>query len=122
MTGWNLYPLGCVLVLWLRRCGITRRQPGCYRPGSEPNEEVYIVMTRQIGCEEALKNLLEYLDREIDAELSQLMDRHLSTCRSCYSRMEFEKRLRSHIEKAGKQEVSERLKSRIDRLLADKGR
>ena len=79
-------------------------------------------MTKQIACEEALKNLLEYLDREIDTEQSQQMDRHLSTCRSCYSRMEFEKRLRSHVKAAGKQEVSERLKSRIDRLFADKGR
>ncbi len=79
-------------------------------------------MTKQIACEEALKNLLEYLDREIDTEQSQLMDRHLSTCRSCYSRMEFEKRPRLHIKAAGKPEVSERLKSRIHRLFADKGR
>ena len=39
-----------------------------------------------INCEEALKHLFEYLDRELEGELQQQMQRHMASCRSCFSR------------------------------------
>lgn len=50
-----------------------------------------------IGCEEALERLAEYLDRELDAAQAAALERHLEKCRSCYSRREFERRLRARI-------------------------
>lgn len=73
---------------------------------------------RQIGCEDALKQLLEYLDQELGEQHSHEVDQHLSTCRSCYSRMEFEKRLKQRLQETGRQEVPDTLKGRIDRLFS----
>jgi anti-sigma factor (TIGR02949 family) len=78
-----------------------------------------VVMTREISCEEALKNLLEQLDHELGEEQAETMDHHLSTCRSCYSRMEFEKRLKLHLREAGQQDVPDSLKNRITKLFAE---
>ncbi|MCO6413058.1 MAG: zf-HC2 domain-containing protein [Thiogranum sp.] len=77
---------------------------------------------RQIGCEEALKQLLEYLDQELGEQHSHEVDQHLSTCRSCYSRMEFEKRLKQRLQDAGRQEVPDTLKDRINRLFAEQNK
>ncbi|MGD2074636.1 MAG: zf-HC2 domain-containing protein [Gammaproteobacteria bacterium] len=75
---------------------------------------------RQISCEEALKSLLEYLDSELADERSHEIDQHLSTCRSCYSRLEFEKHLRSRLRETGRQEVPDSLRNRIDALFVRK--
>ncbi|MFW6084501.1 MAG: anti-sigma factor [Gemmatimonadota bacterium] len=52
------------------------------------------------SCEEALKVLAEYLDSELRdraPEVADGLERHLEVCRSCYSRAEFEKRLKARI-------------------------
>jgi mycothiol system anti-sigma-R factor len=75
---------------------------------------------RQISCEEALESLLEYLDTELADERTHEIDRHLSTCRSCYSRLEFEKHLRSRLRDSGRQQVPDSLRRRIDALFVSK--
>lgn len=50
-----------------------------------------------IDCDEALRRLAEYLDAELDALAGEELERHLHTCRSCYSRADFERRLRSRL-------------------------
>lgn len=52
------------------------------------------------SCEEALKVLAEYLDSELRdraPEVADSLEHHLAVCRSCYSRAEFEKRLKARI-------------------------
>ena len=71
---------------------------------------------RQISCEEALKHLLEYPDGELIEPHAHEVDRHLTTCRGCYSRMEFEKRLKQRLQEAGRADVPDTLKARIDSL------
>lgn len=51
----------------------------------------------EIDCEEALRRLAEYIDRELEPEAHDEVERHLDTCRSCYSRAEFERRLKERI-------------------------
>lgn len=51
----------------------------------------------RIGCEEALERLAAHLDRELTPGESEEVERHLATCRSCYSRAEFERRLKERI-------------------------
>ncbi len=41
-------------------------------------------------CEEAVKQLYEYLDKELDPSSSAQIDKHLDLCRLCCSRFEFE--------------------------------
>lgn len=50
-----------------------------------------------IDCEEALRRLAEFLDHELDATPGAEVERHLEACRSCYSRAEFERRLKDRL-------------------------
>jgi anti-sigma factor (TIGR02949 family) len=52
----------------------------------------------RIGCEEALRRLAAFLDGELDRPEATEVERHLETCRSCYSRAEFERRLRDRLQ------------------------
>ena len=51
----------------------------------------------QIGCEEALRRLAAHLDGELTTMEAAEVEGHLERCRSCYSRAEFERRLKARI-------------------------
>jgi anti-sigma factor (TIGR02949 family) len=70
-------------------------------------------------CEDALRVLAEHLDRELDGATSSQVERHLATCRSCWSRAEFEKRLRSAIAGLGQEPVPPELADRVGRLVRE---
>jgi anti-sigma factor (TIGR02949 family) len=70
-----------------------------------------------IDCEEALKRLFEYIDHELHGRRHEQMEEHLSKCRSCYSRMEFEKRLQQHLKSATDQKAPQDLQNKIKKLI-----
>lgn len=70
-----------------------------------------------IGCQEALRLLAAYLDRELDEEEASVMAGHLETCRSCYSRAEFEKALKAHVAQLRQAPVEPALEIRVRDLL-----
>ncbi len=70
-----------------------------------------------MNCEEVLKHLIEYLDRELDAETSAAVGRHLDDCRGCFSRAEFEMKLKESLQAAATRPVSERLRARLKDLI-----
>jgi anti-sigma factor (TIGR02949 family) len=72
---------------------------------------------RVIDCEEALHWLFEYLDAELDRQSQREMERHLERCRSCFSRVEFEKRLKAHTVALRAEPVSPELEQRIRKVL-----
>ena len=69
---------------------------------------------REIDCEQALKQVFEYVDRELGETEHEAMHRHLQTCKSCFSRVEFERRLKDKLaalrEEKATPEMSERVK------------
>lgn len=69
------------------------------------------------SCEDALRLLAAHLDRELDASTGAELERHLDRCRSCYSRAEFEKRLKERIADLAREPVRPELAGRIDRLI-----
>lgn len=69
------------------------------------------------SCEDALRLLAAHLDRELDAPTQDQMERHLETCRSCYSRAEFEKRLKEHVAELGREPVRTELADRVHTLI-----
>lgn len=72
----------------------------------------------QIDCEEALRRLAGFLDRELGQQSAVEVERHLETCRSCYSRAEFERRLRERLREDLKETaVPPGLERRVRRLL-----
>jgi anti-sigma factor (TIGR02949 family) len=72
-----------------------------------------------IDCEEAVRLLAAFLDDELPAGTHAGVDRHLERCRSCFSRAEFERRLKGEIARLGREEVTPLFEQRIRRLLAD---
>ena len=70
-----------------------------------------------IGCEEALKLLALYVDGELESVEHAGVEDHLSICRSCYSRAEFERRLKGELARLRREEVSAAFEHRIRRLI-----
>ncbi|MCI0506514.1 MAG: zf-HC2 domain-containing protein [Gammaproteobacteria bacterium] len=70
-----------------------------------------------IDCEEALKRLFEYIDHELHGRRHEEMEDHMSKCRSCYSRLEFEKRLQQHLKNATEQKAPQELQNKIKKLI-----
>jgi anti-sigma factor (TIGR02949 family) len=73
--------------------------------------------TRDMGCEQALARLMEYLDRELPGAEHEGLERHLRTCRSCFSRMEFERRLKARLSSLADEDVPEASRRRIRDLI-----
>ena len=71
----------------------------------------------KLRCEEVIAHLVAYLDGEIDDKKRAEIDRHLEECRGCFSRAEFEKRLRNKVEELGKANASASLRRRLDELI-----
>lgn len=75
-------------------------------------------MSRRIlTCEEVIERLFDYLDRELDDQQAADIERHLHRCRDCFTRAEFEKRLRARVEASGTATAPPRLRRRIRGLL-----
>ncbi|MEE9555173.1 MAG: mycothiol system anti-sigma-R factor [candidate division Zixibacteria bacterium] len=51
-------------------------------------------------CQEAVDRLNEYLDRELDNLTSDQIDKHLDLCRLCCDHFEFEKKMKSLVQKS----------------------
>jgi len=72
---------------------------------------------RTISCEEALRHLFDYLDAELVGDSQREMEQHLERCRNCFSRLEFERRLKAHTAHLGQEPVSDDLDQRVRALL-----
>lgn len=72
---------------------------------------------RELTCEEVMAQLFAYLDREVDMPYDEAIERHLHRCRDCFSRVEFERRLRAKVEASATVKAPHRLHSRIEALL-----
>ncbi len=73
--------------------------------------------TRAIDCAEAMRQLFDYLDGEVEAAAHEEIHRHLDGCRSCFSRVEFEKALKARVRKAARSRAPDSLKDRLDVLI-----
>jgi anti-sigma factor (TIGR02949 family) len=72
---------------------------------------------RSIECEEVLRLLFAYIDGEVEGDKQQQIDAHMHLCRSCFSRAEFERRLKTHIRELGHVPVSAEFEQRIRALV-----
>jgi len=75
-------------------------------------------MTRKdLNCEQALHRLFEFLDHELGAQEREAVQYHLSTCRSCFSRADFERRLKQKLGELRQGEPMAGATERVKRLL-----
>jgi mycothiol system anti-sigma-R factor len=71
---------------------------------------------KEIECEEAIRLVLEYLDNELGQVDHRALENHIHKCRSCYSRVEFEKRLKGMVRESRAEKAPDDLLLRIKRL------
>lgn len=74
---------------------------------------------RELSCEEVIARLFEFLDHELDDTAERDIEHHLELCRGCFSRAEFERRLRARIAETGQARAPDSLRQRV-RLLVSK--
>ena len=69
------------------------------------------------SCEDALRFLAVHLDGELDDPTGRGVERHLETCRSCYSRAEFERKLKRSLAALREEPVPPELTTRVQSLI-----
>ena len=70
-----------------------------------------------LSCEDALRLLAASLDGELDGAHQHDVDDHLARCRSCFSRAEFERRLKTQLSALRPQQVKAAFEDRIRELI-----
>jgi mycothiol system anti-sigma-R factor len=69
-------------------------------------------------CDEALTNLYQYLDRELDSANSERIRAHLDGCSGCFDIYEFELRLKIVVRERLSEEVPPEFIARLRAALA----
>jgi len=70
-----------------------------------------------ITCDEALRLLATFVDGELHTGQQERVERHLEICRSCFSRAEFERRLKAEVGRLRRDEVPAAFEQRVRRLI-----
>jgi predicted anti-sigma-YlaC factor YlaD len=73
--------------------------------------------TKTVTCEEALRLLAEHLDGELDGAHQDAVEEHLARCRTCFSRAEFERRLKARLVTLRERAVETTFEHRIRALI-----
>jgi len=73
--------------------------------------------TDDVGCEQALRHLVEFIDHELSDSDHDSVERHLRTCRGCCSRMEFESRLKQRLSALSTEDVPSTTRDRVRNLI-----
>lgn len=73
---------------------------------------------QDMDCAAALRLLAEFLDGELSDRTHGQVAHHLETCRSCFSRAEFERRLKEQLQSLGRHDVRPPFEQRIRSLVA----
>lgn len=71
---------------------------------------------KELECEEAIRMVLEYLDNELEHRDHDALENHIHKCRACFTRVEFEKRLKGMVKDTPDEKAPENLITRIKKL------
>ena len=74
-------------------------------------------MRAEMTCEQVLRELFAYLDGESDAPTAAQIGHHLQACRGCFSRAEFERKLKGYLRAAGQKRAPQRLRARVQDIV-----
>lgn len=70
-----------------------------------------------ITCEKVIEELFRYLDGEVGDDLGERIHEHLKQCRDCFTRAEFERRLRDRVRAASETKAPDRLHQRLRQVI-----
>ncbi|MEX2531854.1 MAG: zf-HC2 domain-containing protein [Gemmatimonadota bacterium] len=75
-----------------------------------------------ISCEEAAERLYEWLDEELDPEMSERVGTHLEVCARCYPVLVFERSFREAVQRVAHADLApQEVRDRILHQLASQG-
>lgn len=74
-----------------------------------------------LDCETVIRLMFAYLDGELHEADHRHVAEHLEQCRSCFSRAEFERRLRAHLTELGREPVPIVFEERVRSLIGEFG-
>jgi anti-sigma factor (TIGR02949 family) len=75
------------------------------------------VRDQDIGCEQALRQVFDLVDHELNEVEREAMERHLRTCKSCFSKADFERRLKQRLRDLREDTAGPGFSDRIAKLL-----
>lgn len=76
---------------------------------------------REIDCDEVMRQLFDFLDGEVAEEVDHEIHHHIDECRSCFTRVEFERVLKERIRASKDEVLPESLQDRITDMLKQFG-
>ncbi len=71
---------------------------------------------RTIDCSGVIRLLFEYLDNELERHDHMAVEVHLYDCRACFSRMQFDKRLKGMVKGTDTASSPDALRDRITKM------
>ncbi|MFW6201771.1 MAG: anti-sigma factor family protein [Gemmatimonadota bacterium] len=71
----------------------------------------------ELNCREAVRLLAAYIDGELEEAERGRVEKHLETCRDCFSRKEFERRLKEQLMALGQRPVESSFERRIRHMI-----
>jgi mycothiol system anti-sigma-R factor len=74
-----------------------------------------------IDCPEAVRRMWGYLDHALERGPTEEFETHLEACQRCCGELEFSRHLKEKIAATGSEALPDRLRLRLDRLLAGDG-
>lgn len=72
-----------------------------------------------ISCDQAVRQLWEYVEQELDSPNRRRVEEHLALCRRCCGEMEFAEELRVFMARQSEIELPPEIAGRFDRLLRE---
>ena len=72
---------------------------------------------REIDCDEVMRQLFDFMDGEIEETADQEIHHHIDECRSCFSRVEFERVLKERVRGGKDEALPDSLHDRITSLM-----
>jgi predicted anti-sigma-YlaC factor YlaD len=72
-----------------------------------------------INCSEAVRNLWDYVESNLEKEDQENIDEHLAFCRKCCGEVDFAQELRVVMQEASRPHVPEAVSKRLSRYLDD---
>lgn len=73
----------------------------------------------EASCLDVIEHLYEYLDGDLNSDMSAKLEEHIAHCKSCYTRAEFEEALNKKMLKSGPKRVTQEVKIKISKLIDD---
>jgi mycothiol system anti-sigma-R factor len=72
---------------------------------------------KNISCDEAIQRIFSFIDNALENAPRAELEHHLETCRHCFDRVEFEKLLKSRLQKLKTETKSETLRKKIEEFV-----